>query len=129
MAYILNIETSAEACSVALGHNTECLQTRLAEGDWQHSKQVTLMIEDCMLSANVSFDQLNAVSISQGPGSYTGLRVAASAAKGICFAKNLPLIAVDTLKVISSYNNCSIRLKVLLAGFTIAFLACSILNG
>ena len=101
MAYILNIETSAEACSVSLGQNDSCLIVKRAEGDWQHSRQITLLIKACMDKAALAFKDLDAVAISKGPGSYTGLRVAASAAKGICFARNIPLIAVDTLKIIA----------------------------
>lgn len=99
--FILNLETSALACSVALSKNSQLLYSAKSSGDWKHSKEITLLIIDCMKNAQMSYNQLSAVSISGGPGSYTGLRVAASCAKGICYANEIPLISVDTLKIIA----------------------------
>ena len=98
MDYFLCIETSTEVCSVAIGNNEEGL---LTTSDYarenSHSETITLQIEDCMQELGLSYAELSAIGISRGPGSYTGLRVGTSVAKGICYAWDIPLIAVDSL--------------------------------
>jgi len=100
--FILNLETSARDCSVALGKNGECLISSKSEGEWKHSREITLLIEQIIDDSGLTLDQLSAVAVSSGPGSYTGLRVGTSAAKAMAFAMDIPLIAVETLKLIAA---------------------------
>ena len=96
--YILHLETATKVCSVALSNNgnmVSCKET-MAEG-FIHSESLTLFIEEVMAEANVSLSALRAISVSSGPGSYTGLRIGLSTAKGLCFALKIPLISVETL--------------------------------
>jgi len=96
--YILHLETATKVCSVALSRNgnmVSCKET-MAEG-FIHSESLTLFIEEVMAEANVSLSALSAISVSSGPGSYTGLRIGLSTAKGLCFALKIPLISVETL--------------------------------
>lgn len=98
MALILHIETATKVCSVALskeGHLVDHIDL-LGDG-FAHGEQLTLLIEQLCNNNQVQMNHLDAVSISAGPGSYTGLRIGTSTAKGICFALKIPLISVDTL--------------------------------
>lgn len=102
MSYILNIETATENCSVAIAKDGEtifCKQT--AELGYSHAEKLHLFIEECLQQSEIAFSDLAAVAISQGPGSYTGLRIGVSTAKGICFALNIPLISTDTLEILA----------------------------
>ena len=96
MAHILLIETATNICSVAITHGEEVIATRQSIGE--HAAKITILIAECLAEAHLKPTQLNAVAVSSGPGSYTSLRVGTSAAKGICFALDIPLIAVDTLE-------------------------------
>jgi tRNA threonylcarbamoyladenosine biosynthesis protein TsaB len=101
MPRILSIETALESCGVALGKDGRVLSTLEKTGENVHATQLTVMIDEILKNAGITTKELNAVSISQGPGSYTGLRIGSSAAKGICYALDIPLIAVDTLKIMA----------------------------
>lgn len=106
MNYILNIETATKNCSVALakqGQTVICKE--IAEEGYSHAERLHVFIEELIHEAGISFQDVKAIAVSQGPGSYTGLRIGVSAAKGLCYALNIPLIAVDTLKVIASQAN------------------------
>ena len=94
---ILCLETATPSCSVALVHNGEVLACEEDPKGQNHSEKITLFIDKVMKKAGISYDQLNAVAVSMGPGSYTGLRIGVSTAKGICYAVSKPLIAVETL--------------------------------
>lgn len=96
--YILHLETATKVCSVALSNhgNVISFKETMAEG-FIHSEALTIFIEDVMAEAKVSLSDLSALSVSCGPGSYTGLRIGLSTAKGLCFALNIPLISVETL--------------------------------
>ena len=74
----------------------------MAEAGYSNAEKLHVFIEECIKESNISFKDLSAIAVSQGPGSYTGLRIGVSAAKGLCFALDLPLIAVDTLQVLAS---------------------------
>ena len=103
MHYILNIETATKNCSVALAKDGQTiLCNEIAEEGYSHAEQLHVLIEKTLLEAGICFQDLKAVSVSQGPGSYTGLRIGVSAAKGLCFTLDIPLIAVDTLQVLAS---------------------------
>lgn len=98
MDIILNIETSTNICSVGLSRNGECIKLIETSEEKAHASNITLLIEKIFAETGYSIRQLSAVAVSSGPGSYTGLRIGASVAKGIAYSIDLPLIAVDTLK-------------------------------
>jgi len=103
MTYILNIETATKNCSVSLAKDGEVLFCEeIAEEGYSHAEKLHVFIETVLKKANLTFNELSAVAVSQGPGSYTGLRIGVSAAKGLCLALSIPLIAVDTLQVLAS---------------------------
>ena len=95
---ILCLETATPSCSVALVHNGEVLACEEDPKGQNHSEKITLFIGSVMKKAGISYNQLDAVAVSMGPGSYTGLRIGVSTAKGICYAVSKPLIAVETLQ-------------------------------
>lgn len=102
MALILNIETATKNCSVSLSDKGNIVNYReIAEQGYSHAEKLHVFIEEVLLEASVQFSDLKAVAVSQGPGSYTGLRVGVSAAKGLCYALNIPMIALDTLSVLA----------------------------
>lgn len=95
---ILHIETSTKVCSVALSNEGELVAEKtLSTNEYSHSESLTIFIQEIMDQAKIDFDDLKTVAVASGPGSYTGLRIGVSTAKGICFAKNIPLISVDAL--------------------------------
>jgi len=94
---ILCLETATPVCSVALNDSCCTLALRETEGQNAHSEKITNFIREVMETAGINYNQLDAVAVSQGPGSYTGLRIGVSTAKGICYAADLPLMAIDTL--------------------------------
>ena len=100
MSYILNIESATDICSVAISQDDRVLALQERQGN--HSAQMTLMIEHCLMEAQLQMRDLAAVAVSNGPGSYTSLRVGASVAKGICYALDIPMIAVDTLETLAA---------------------------
>ena len=103
MTYILNLETATKNCSVSISQNGQTILCKeMAQAGYSHAEKLHVFIEECIKESNISFKDLSAIAVSQGPGSYTGLRIGVSAAKGLCFALDLPLIAVDTLKVLAS---------------------------
>lgn len=102
MALILQIETSSEVCSVALSRNgvlLHCFET--AEPN-SHTSQLTLLIKRCIEASGSSISELSAVAVSDGPGSYTSLRVGAATAKGLCYVVGCPLIAIDSLFILAN---------------------------
>lgn len=103
MPYILNIETATKNCSVALAKEGKTILCKeIAEEGYSHAEKLHVFIEEIIKEAGISLQDLAAIAVSQGPGSYTGLRIGVSAAKGLCFALDIPLIAVDTLKSLAS---------------------------
>lgn len=103
MSYIINIETATKNCSVALAKDGKTLLCKeIAEEGYSHAERLHVFIEEIIREAGIQLKDLAAVAVSQGPGSYTGLRIGVSAAKGLCYALNIPLIAVDTLQALAS---------------------------
>ena len=103
MAYILNIETATKNCSVSIakdGKTIICLE--LATENFSHAEKLHVFIADVLAQAKINFSDLKAIAVSQGPGSYTGLRIGVSSVKGLCYALNLPMIAVDTLALLAN---------------------------
>lgn len=108
MSFILNIETATKNCSVSIAKNGETILCKeIAEEGYSHAEKLHVFIEEVIADAGISVQDLAAVAVSQGPGSYTGLRIGVSAAKGLCFALNIPLIAVDTLQTLASQAQVS----------------------
>jgi tRNA threonylcarbamoyladenosine biosynthesis protein TsaB len=103
LPYILNIETATKNCSVALAKEGKTILCKeIAEEGYSHAERLHVFIEEVIKEAGISLKDLAAIAVSQGPGSYTGLRIGVSAAKGMCFALDIPLIAVDTLQALAS---------------------------
>ncbi len=99
---IVSIETSTSQCSVALHTcNGKFVAQKFALNENAHSEQLGCLIEELFCETSTPIQNLKAVAISQGPGSYTGLRIGTSLAKGMCFALSIPLIAVDTLQALA----------------------------
>ncbi|KQO34760.1 tRNA threonylcarbamoyladenosine biosynthesis protein TsaB [Flavobacterium sp. Leaf82] len=108
MSFILNIETATKNCSVSIAKNGETIVCKeIAEEGYSHAEKLHVFIEEVIAEAGLNVQDLNAVAVSQGPGSYTGLRIGVSAAKGLCFALNIPLIAIDTLQTLASQAKVS----------------------
>ncbi len=106
MALILNIETATKNCSVSLAENGNLLFVKeLNEGGYSHAEKLHQFIKEVLESANITPQKLDAIAVSKGPGSYTGLRIGVSSAKGLCFAVNKPLISVETLESLANQIN------------------------
>lgn len=102
MSYIIQIETATTSCSIALAKDGLVLGIRQIDQRNIHAEVITIFIEELVKAAGLSYGDLDAVAVSCGPGSYTGLRIGVSTAKGLCFALDKPLIAVDTLTAMAS---------------------------
>lgn len=97
MARIISIETATKTCSVALSHGKELVALKeVTEERYSHAEQLAVFIKDVLAEAGWKTTDLDAVAVSKGPGSYTGLRIGVSTAKGLCYALNIPMIAVPT---------------------------------
>lgn len=97
ISMILCLETSTAVCSVALVDNDNVIALRESLDGQNHAEKITIFIDEVMKEANISYNELEAIAVSKGPGSYTGLRIGVSTAKGLCYAMEKPLIAIDTL--------------------------------
>jgi len=103
VTYILNLETATKNCSVSISQNGKTILCKeMAEAGYSHAEKLHVFIEECLQELKLTPKDLSSVAVSQGPGSYTGLRIGVSAAKGLCFALDIPLIAIDTLLVLAS---------------------------
>jgi len=109
MSLILNIETSSDICSVALGKNEKTLDIIKSQEVRNHARILTLLIDKILKNNNLEIRDLNAVAVSKGPGSYTGLRIGVSTAKGLSYGLNIPLIAVSTLEAMAEGALAGIR--------------------
>ncbi len=99
--YILAIETTTQNCSVALIRDGQPWIVRQDDQANGHAQHITLFVQEVMATAQLELTALTAIAISQGPGSYTGLRIGLSTAKGLCYALNKPLLAVDSLQALA----------------------------
>lgn len=103
MALILNIETSTKVCSVALAKNGETIHVKEELGEqYIHSEKLTVFIEELINNTEYTLNDLDAICVSKGPGSYTGLRIGVSCAKGLCYALKIPLMAIDSLTILGA---------------------------
>jgi len=98
MAIILNIDTSSPVCSVCLAAHGKPVATRNAVPENKHASMLSSMIMEVLAEAGLNMADISAVALSSGPGSYTGLRIGTSVAKGICYGRRIPLIGVPTLQ-------------------------------
>lgn len=106
MATILNLETATTNCSVSIGVDGKVVA--LIEenaANYSHSEQLHIFIKEALQEASLSFLDIDAIAVSKGPGSYTGLRIGVSAAKGLCFSLDKPLIAIPTLESLAQQVN------------------------
>ena len=102
MNYILNIETATKNCSVSLAKDGETVLCKeIAEQGYSHAEKLHVFIEEILKETSITVQDLKAIAVSKGPGSYTGLRIGVSTAKGLCYALDIPLISVDTLQVLA----------------------------
>lgn len=98
--YILSIETATSCCSVSLASRGQHVATIIADEPNLHATKLTVFIKELFEAQGLSMTQLSAIAVSKGPGSYTGLRIGVSTAKGLCYALDLPLIGNETLKAL-----------------------------
>jgi len=101
VAYILQIETSTTNCSVAISNRGETIALKEVSNGYSHAENLHVFIETILAESKLEYSDLDAVAISKGPGSYTGLRIGVSTAKGLCFSLDIPLIALETLEVLA----------------------------
>ena len=101
MALILSIETATEVCSAAISLDGRVIALKETLGSNEHSALLTVFIDEVMSISGISLKELDAIAVSMGPGSYTGLRIGVSVAKGLCYALEKPLISVSTLRALA----------------------------
>ena len=100
--YILCLETSSANCSVSISKENKIIYTKESEGEeYKHSEFLHSFIEESMDDSKLEYEQLMAVSVGIGPGSFTGLRIGLCSAKGICYSKDIPLITVNSLEILA----------------------------
>lgn len=97
MALLLNVETSTEVCSVCLSQNGQAIHTIDDDSSNSHSKILIVLIEKILKQANITLSNLDAIAISDGPGSYTGLRIGMATVKALCYSAEKPLISISSL--------------------------------
>jgi tRNA threonylcarbamoyladenosine biosynthesis protein TsaB len=102
MALILSIETSTPVCSVALHADEKLVVNFELHQGYMHAAKLGVLINEVLKCSTTSVDKVSAVAVSSGPGSYTGLRIGASLAKGLCYALEIPLISVSSLHILAS---------------------------
>jgi len=107
VAYILQIETSTTNCSVAISKKGETIALKEVSNGYSHAENLHVFIKDLLTENKLEYTDLNAVAVSKGPGSYTGLRIGVSTAKGLCFSLDIPLIALGTLEVLA----CQVQIE------------------
>ncbi len=101
MALILCIETGTDICSVGIARDGELTSLRESDQGRDHAKHLGLFVDELLRETGIAPDELDAVAVGMGPGSYTGLRIGVSFAKGLCYGQNIPLIAVGSLDALA----------------------------
>jgi tRNA threonylcarbamoyladenosine biosynthesis protein TsaB len=101
LAYLLHIESTSTVCSVAISKDDELIAIKEVNNGYSHAENLHVFIEQLLKESSLQAKDLNAISVSSGPGSYTGLRIGFSTAKGLAYALQIPLITIDTLKALS----------------------------
>ncbi len=103
VAYILNIETSTKNCSASIAKDGQVIALKeLNSGSFSHAEKLHVFIGELLEEIGLKISDIDAVAVGKGPGSYTGLRIGVSAAKGLCYALGIPLISVSTLKILAT---------------------------
>src|SRR6187549_340249 len=102
MPLILSLETSTTVCSVAIHRGQHLLASAEVHIEQSHASKLAILIDEVKKLAGIELNELKAIAISSGPGSYTGLRIGTSTAKGLCYALGIPLIPLSTLKIIAN---------------------------
>ncbi len=102
MSIILQIETATQVCSAAISIDGKTIALKEEAAQNIHASKLTLFIDEVMKRANLGYRDLEAIAVSKGPGSYTGLRIGVSTAKGLCFALDKPLIGINTLQMMAN---------------------------
>ena len=102
MALILCIETGTDICSVALARDGQMIALRESDLGHEHARKVGVFTQELLREHDIAPDELDAVAVGKGPGSYTGLRIGVSFAKGMCYALGIPLLAIDSLRSLAA---------------------------
>jgi tRNA threonylcarbamoyladenosine biosynthesis protein TsaB len=101
---ILCIETATSVCSVCLCNEKDVIALRESVDKFDHASKITIYIKEVLEESNIKIENLNAIALSMGPGSYTGLRIGASVAKSLCFGLEIPLITIDSCQILANYH-------------------------
>ena len=102
LSFILHIETSTKKCSVSIAKSGELISLKeINNGAYSHAEMLHPLIKEALLESKLTMSQINAIAVGKGPGSYTGLRIGVSAAKGLCFANDIPLISINSLEILA----------------------------
>jgi len=117
MSCFLCIDTATAVCSVVLTQNDKVLSIKESTEEKAHASNLGIFVEQVLNEAAISVNQLDAVAVSKGPGSYTGLRIGVSTAKGLCYGADIPLISVETLQIMS-HGMCREALKTFTNNFS-----------
>ncbi len=108
MSKIICLETSTTNCSVAIYNKNQLIHIQEDNSDgYSHAEKLHLFIEEVIQGANCKIEEIEAIAVSKGPGSYTGLRIGVSTAKGLCFALGIPLISINTLESLAQQQKIS----------------------
>lgn len=102
MAFILALESATKMCSVALFSEDKLIAHKEEKGNYSHAENMANFVQELLDENNLKPSDLNAVAVSKGPGSYTGLRIGVSLAKGLCYSLKIPLISIETLTGIAA---------------------------
>jgi len=102
MSFILSLETSAKVCSVAIHDDAKLVATSEVHIEQSHAAKLASLVDEVKNLAGIELNKLVAIAISSGPGSYTGLRIGTSTAKGLCFSLGIPLISVGSLELLAN---------------------------
>jgi tRNA threonylcarbamoyladenosine biosynthesis protein TsaB len=103
MSLILNLDTATKACTVALWKDDRVIaQREVIEDGYTHAERLHVLIDEVINEAGISYSELDAIAVGKGPGSYTGLRIGVSAAKGLAYGVDIPLISLPTLQIMSA---------------------------
>lgn len=128
MALILNLETASPVCSVALSRDGQLLGFRESTENKSHATRLTLFIQELLQEYHLASDDLDAISLSMGPGSYTGLRIGTSVAKGLAYGSGKPLIGIPTLKALANGFASSHSMEMIVSGTSNPVILCPMLD-
>ena len=102
LSFILHIETSTKNCSVSIAKSGELISLKeINNGAYSHAEMLHPLIKEALLESKLTIKEIEAIAVGKGPGSYTGLRIGVSAAKGLCFANDIPLISINSLEILA----------------------------